>query len=215
MIRAFVQLIAVSTLGSSALGAQAAQTPMNNGQYAAVIWNTSPCTVTIDRATQPVPANMSGVVALNHSLWDYVGPDGSMQQSSTRDIRTNGSLRMRVNAAAHLEMRVYRDCTLNVEQLSKDQLIANAEARVRYLEGKFSAERRSRIIGVALAAAAFGAAAHFSASDSEDAESYTAISIGAGLGSLLGTFSFSTVSDKDREDLDRDRKVLAELRSWY
>ncbi len=197
------------------LEAQAARESFTNGQFGAVIWNRSACTLSIQRATSNMPPNTSGFVTLNHSLLDYVESDGSMSQTASRNLLVDGRVTARVNAASHLEVRVAGDCSLSYEQLSKAQLLENAETRVRYAEYMQREDRRSTILGVAIAGLAFGAAAYFAGSDSEDAETYSLVGVGAGVGMLFGTLSMRTFTADDRADLERDRRVRDKIKELY
>lgn len=186
------------------------------GGYAAWVRNRSGCTLTIDRANAPVPAYTEGMVFLSHDIFDAVRPDGTMMREiPPRNVSVDGRAVARASNTAHLRVWVSESCGVSVTQQRKAEIIGDVESRIRFLESERASDRRGMIIGGALAALSFGVAAHYSSSDAADADTYSAVGLGAGLGFLLGGFTLRQFDAEDRRSLDLYRRFRAELTRPY
>lgn len=211
-------MLALLWLPVAEAGAQAedVRERLARGGYAAWVRNRSGCTLTIDRANAPIPAYTEGMIFLSYDIFDAVRPDGTMMREiPPRNIAVDGRAVARASNTAHLEVWVSQSCGVSVTQLRKAELIGSVESRIRFLESERASDRRGMIIGGALAALSFGVAAHYSSSDAADADTYSAVGLGAGLGFLLGGFTLRQFDAEDRRSLELYKRFRAELTRSY
>lgn len=216
-MRLHVLIVGLLCLPFTDLGAQAAvDDRLARGGYAAIVNNRSSCTLSIDRASSPVAPAKIGMVFLSHDIFDAVREDGTvMREIPPRNVSVDGRPVARASNTAYLDVWVSPDCSVSVTQMRLAEMLGGVEARIRGLEAERAADRRGRVIGGALAALSFGAAAYFAGSDSEEAGSYSAISIGAGLGFLIGGFTLKQFDEQDRQMLEIQQRFRSELTRPY
>lgn len=194
----------------------AANDQLARGGYAVIFRNASGCSVTVDGAREPLMPSTEGMRFLSHSIFDAVRPDGTMMlEMPPRSIRVDGREVARASRTAYLNLWVSGDCSVSVNQMRHAEMLGNVESRIRFLEGERAADIRTRIIGSTVALLGFGAAAYYSSSDAADADTYSAVGLGVGLGSLIGAFTLPRFDAQDREQLALNRRYRAELTRAY
>ena len=192
-------------LSTTTVAAQNGTEQLDRGGYAAIVWNASDCAVTIVGGDAPVPARADRTLRLAPMPLEA----GLIPK---REPRVDDRVVAYIAGDAHLEVQVRESCDVTAWALRKSELIANTETRIRHLEFRQSEARGGKWLGVAFAAAAFGAAAHFAGESGSAARTKTGLSLGAGL-AFLGIVLFEdTFGPENRESLALHRRLLAELR---